>query len=71
MSTQTLLIRIVISVGYLASWLFLLYIKKNVHETKFNKGHGKGHIHEYLLLAENRGQELGGERKGSDIDAHM
>ena len=56
-----------LSVGHLASSLFLLYIKKNFHETKFNKRHGEGHIYEYLLLAENRGQELSGERKGSRL----
>ena len=56
-----------LSGGHLVSSLFLLYIEKNFHETKCNKRHGEGHIHECLLLAENRGQELRGERKGSRL----
>ena len=55
------------SVGHLASSLFLLYIKRNFHETKCNKRHGEWHVHECLLLAENRGRKLRGERKGSRL----
>ena len=75
-----------LSVGHLASSLFLLYIKKNFHETKFNKRHGEGHIHECLLLAENRagnsaekGREVDWGRKSvnkkqnikTDVDTHV